>query len=206
MRNKAYGYRALAAALIAGCAIGFTASNAIANRKSEPTTEITVEEQVVLPEPELSVETPETPEIPEEKPTVKYYTDTDVVMLAKLIYGEARGIKSVTEQACVIWTVLNRVDVNYNNNGGIKGQVTAKDQFNYISTKPTIDDHGRDLHALALDVLERWNREKNGETDVGRVLPSDYLWFSGDGKHNHFRNQYKGGVVWDYRYDSPYES
>lgn len=47
---------------------------------------------------------------------------------------------------------------------------------------------------------------KDGETDTGRVLPSDYLWFSGDGKHNYFRNAYKGGETWDWSLPSPYET
>ena len=49
-------------------------------------------------------------------------------------------------------------------------------------------------------------RKKMGETNTGRVLPSDYLWFSGDGKHNYFRNAYKGGETWDWSLPSPYET
>ena len=33
-----------------------------------------------------------------------------------------------------------------------------------------------------------------------------YLWFTGDGKRNHFQNEYKGGEVWDWSLPSPYES
>lgn len=56
------------------------------------------------------------------------------------------------------------------------------------------------------DVLSRWERERNGETDVGRVLPSGYMWYRGDGVHNHFRDAYKGGTAWDWTLESPYES
>lgn len=66
-----------------------------------------------------------------------------------------------------------------------------------------IDD---EIKALCEDVLTRWYAEKDGETDTGRVLPSDYLWFSGDGKHNYFRNAYKGGETWDWSLPSPYET
>ena len=62
------------------------------------------------------------------------------------------------------------------------------------------------LWLLSEDVLTRWQREKDGETEVGRVLPPDYLWFSGDGYHNYFRNAYRGGNTWDWEYESPYES
>jgi len=41
--------------------------------------------------------------------------------------------------------------------------------------------------------LTRWYAEREGQVEVGRVLPADYLWFSGDGERNHFRNAYRGG-------------
>lgn len=34
----------------------------------------------------------------------------EIEMLAKLIWGEARGVESTTEKAAVAWCVLNRVD------------------------------------------------------------------------------------------------
>ena len=66
-----------------------------------------------------------------------------------------------------------------------------------------IDD---EIKALCEDVLTRWYAEKAGETDVGRVLPSDYMWFTGDGEHNYFRNAYEGGKTWDWSLQSPYKS
>ena len=122
--------------------------------------------------------------------------------LAKTVYGEARGC-STTEQAAVIWCILNRVD----NNGGyspksIINVVTAKKQFHgYIPSNPVTDEH----YNLAIDVLSRWLREKNGETDVGRVLPAEFIYFSGDGKRNHYRTDWKGGTNWDWSLESPYE-
>lgn len=42
--------------------------------------------------------------------------------------------------------------------------------------------------------------------DVGRVLPADYLFFEGDGQHNHFRKGYiKTGETWGWTLESPYE-
>ena len=43
-----------------------------------------------------------------------------------------------------------------------------------------------DLYALAWDVLDRWEKEKAGE-ESGRNLGPEYLFFSGDGKSNYFR-------------------
>lgn len=47
--------------------------------------------------------------------------------------------------------------------------------------------------------------EKDGETEVGRVLPREYLFFTGDGEHNHFRTEWEGGQTWDWSLRSPYE-
>lgn len=136
----------------------------------------------------------------EEDTYITYYTENDVIMLAKLLYNECRGVESVTEQACVAWTVLNRVDVE--NGESIADVITAKNQFAY-SDAPLWDN----LLWLSEDVLSRWNAELNKETLVGRVLPADYKWFGGDSKRNYFRNAYNGSYnIWDYSLPSPYES
>lgn len=133
----------------------------------------------------------------------KRYTSTDAVMMARVMFLEARGIRSKTEIACVGWTILNRVDAGY---GSISSVITAPNQFAYRASASTTSDYGYDLVALATDVLDRWSREKAGQSNVGRVLPKGYLWYAGDGQHNYFRNQYKGGNRWNYSLPSPYES
>ena len=132
-----------------------------------------------------------------------YYTEEEVVMMAKLLYRECGGIPSDTEKACVAWCVCNRVDSDEFDGDTITYVMTAPNQFAYVSDTPVRDD----LYDLALDVLSRWNAERNGEVSVGRVLPKDYTYFHGDGTHNHFRNAYKGNYsIWDYSLPSPYES
>lgn len=37
------------------------------------------------------------------------------------------------------------------------------------------------------------------------MLPREYLFFTGDGEHNHFRTEWDGGQVWDWSLQSPYE-
>lgn len=135
----------------------------------------------------------------EEEPEIMYYTEDDKELMAKLLYRECRGVLSKTEKACVAWVVLNRVDWNFAD-GTIRGVITAPGQFASIANTPVIDE----LYDLSSDVLERWNSEKNGKKDVGRVIPIKYLYFNGDGKHNHFRT--KEYTYWDYSLDSPYES
>lgn len=128
--------------------------------------------------------------------------ETEAVMIARIIYGEARGIWSQTEQACIVWTICNRVDAGMA--GSVYSAITAPYQFAYRSSAPTADDYGRDLVALARDVLYRWGLERDGQTDVGRVLPRGYCWYSGDGRHNYFRASYSGsGAVW-FGLESPY--
>lgn len=130
------------------------------------------------------------------------FAEDEVVMLAKTIWGEARGVGSVTEQACVAWTVCNHVDEPSMRVDSIKEALTKPGRFYYKSSFPATED----LLWLARDVLERWNMEKLGYKGSGRVLPTDYLYYSGDGKHNYFRNAYRGGTRWDYSLPSPYES
>ena len=131
-----------------------------------------------------------------------YYTEEETAMLAKVLYRECRGIKSDTEKACVAWTVCNRVGADGFQNS-IREVIQYPGAFAYIEDTPVTDE----LYDLAADVLARWNAEKNGESDVGRVLPAEYIYFSGDGKHNYFRNAYKVNYdIWDYSLPSPYES
>lgn len=147
-------------------------------------------------------------EVPEEiiEPEItyeKFYTEEDVLMIAKVLYTECRGEPSVTEQACVAWTILNRVDGAEGNT--VANVVTAPNQFAYSYNTPVWDN----LYWLAEDVLERWSLEKNGETEVGRVLPPDYKWFVANkgGLGNVFRNSYSAPYdIWDFSLPSPYEN
>ena len=137
---------------------------------------------------------------PEPTPSAPLWTEDEATALAQMVWGEARGVKSTTEQAACVWCVLNRCDEW---DMTILEVVTAPHQFAGYDPSYPVDD---ELLALCEDVLSRYFSEKDGETDVGRVLPPDYLFFSGDGKRNHFRNAYKGGQIWDWTLPSPYES
>lgn len=139
----------------------------------------------------------------EESTEVMHYTEDEVVMVAKVLQRECGGVPSVTEQACVAWTICNRVDSDEFDGNTIADVVTARYQFAYYYNTQVDDE----LYELALDVLSRWNAERNGEMSVGRVLPKDYTYFTGDGVHNYFRNAYKGNYsIWDYSLPSPYKS
>lgn len=137
---------------------------------------------------------------------VSYVNETypnEIIMLARLVYTEGRGVASQTEQACIIWTVLNRAD-SYRQS--ISEIILAPHQFNYKEDAPFYDDFDRDLRELARDVLQRWTLEHMGEADVGRVLPANYFFFAGGNGHNWFRMGYRDIEYWDYSLTSPYNS
>jgi hypothetical protein len=95
--------------------------------------------------------------------------------IAKTVYGEARGT-SVDGQEKVIWCILNRVDNPRFPNTIIK-VITAPGQFHgYSSSNPCTDE----MYELALDVIYRWQLEKNGG-ESNRNLGPEYLYFCADG-------------------------
>lgn len=110
----------------------------------------------------------------------------DINALAAVMYIEARGLDT-REVAMVGWCVLNRVD---RGDGSIQG-ICYSNQFALYHTNSKY--HNSTEYAwLAEDILTRWYLEKMGVADVGRVLPKDYYWFTGNGKHNYFRNSFYG--------------
>ena len=169
--------------------------------------------------PDLAVYSPEpeaaTSAQPAEPEPIKLYTEADVDMLARLIYTEARGVRSKTEQAAVVWRVLNRLDNPNRPQKTIAEVVCAPYQFDYRPWAPVLPE----FEELAEDVLERWEREKNGVEDVGRttagspaspkgasrILPPEYQYFEGRGGRNWFSEEWKSGEFWGWGLDSPYE-
>ena len=113
-----------------------------------------------------------------------YFTEADVIALAQMLYGEARGC-TVDNQAKCVWCVLNRVDdVRFPDT--IIGVVSAPGQFHGYSPDFPVWDN---LRAVALDVLTRWSMEKQG-ADVARELDKNAVFFTGDGTTNWFRSVY----------------
>ena len=146
------------------------------------------EEPEPIPEPERDwgglkaqqmVAVPE----PSAEPEV-YFTEDDVVAMAKMLWGEARGC-ALDNQQKAVWCVLNRVD-DSRFPDTIQGVLSQPSQFHgYSPDFPVWDE----LYAVALDVLTRWSMEKQGVT-VERELLTEYVFFTGDGIQNHFRAVY----------------
>ena len=113
-----------------------------------------------------------------------YFTEADVIALAQMLYGEARGCTVDNQMKCV-WCVLNRVD-DARFPDTIIGVLSQPSQFHGYSPNFPVWDN---LYAVALDVLTRWSMEKQGVA-VNRELPKSYLYFTGTGRENIFREGY----------------
>ena len=112
----------------------------------------------------------------------------DVEAIARTLYGECRGVETVAEQEAVAWVILNRLDAGYADT--VLGVVSAPGQFAGYSPEHPL---WPELVEVARRVLTMHHREQLG-IEVERALPREYLWFSGDGKRNWFRDQYTGGT------------
>ena len=143
------------------------------------------------PAPAVPVEKPADPE-PSEAPEPSgapvyyemYFTEDDVAEVAKMLWGEARGCTQDNQIKCA-WIVCNRVD-DERFPDTIQGVLKQPSQFHgYDPAYPVTSE----LYNVAFDVLTRWSSEKQG-VPVRRELPSTYLWFTGDGEQNHFREEW----------------
>ena len=129
-----------------------------------------VQQMVAVPEPSAEPE--------------MYFTEDDVVAVAKMLWGEARGC-TLDNQQKAVWCVLNRVD-DERFPDTIQGVLSQPSQFHgYSPDFPVWDE----LKEVARDVLTRWSLEKQGVT-VERELPPEYVFFTGDGIQNYFRAVY----------------
>ena len=129
----------------------------------------------------FAVQTILTP-VPEWSPATE-----DVEAIARTLYGECRGAETVAEQEAVAWVILNRLDAGYADT--VLGVVSAPGQFAGYSPEHPL---WPELVEVARRVLRMHHREQLGES-VARVLGPEYLWFSGDGMRNWFRDSYGGG-------------
>jgi len=144
--------------------------------------------EVIVPEP--------TEDEPAPRPDL--YTEKDIELIGRTIWGEAGGVQSKAERAAVAWCILNRVDAF---DLTIEEVVTAPHQFQGYRPEGECPEEHFDL---AEDVLERWQMEKYGATEVGRTLPADCLYFLGDGERNHFTTEWKSTIYWGWTLADPY--
>ena len=157
----------------------------------------------------ISEDIPPDPQDNESPAMIAPFTEDEIIMLAKTLYNETQvifwngtkwGVSYRARQAAVAWIALNRYDA-----GGfgytLTDILTAPGQFAYTDNAPVTED----MLALAADVIDRWMAEKQGEADAGRVIPTDYFFFDGDGRENTFRKTFdRSGETWDWTLPDPY--
>ena len=112
------------------------------------------------------------------------YTDRDISLLAKTVWGEARGC-APEEQRLVVWTALQRVDAGYG--GTIEAVLTAPSQFvGYRERNPVCPE----IYALCAEELAKWANGEDPPTMEPYAPTAPYYFFDGDGTNNWFREEW----------------
>ena len=142
--------------------------------------------------------TPCEPEILSTEPFLIVPNVEDATLLAKAAQGEYRGLND-EEVLAVYWCILNRVDAEgYGMGNNIEYVLTFPYQFLGFSQDNPVDER---LIDLACEALTAWETEKiTGELSGERVIPPEYLWFSGNAEctHNTYRNTFEFTSSTDY--------
>lgn len=138
--------------------------------------------------PETSADAPNTyPSQQEALNAAMQAVPDDLVETAALLaWGEYSG-SDYAQRTAPIWCACNRADAW----GLTLEEVMHSDAFHGLLTERVVPAEWYDL---ARETLARWELEKMGYIDVGRTLPSEYLYFGGNGVVNVYRTEYIGGV------------
>lgn len=138
--------------------------------------------------PETSADTPNTYPSWESvlNTAMEAIPDELVAEAALLAWGEYSGT-DYAQRTAPIWCACNRADAW----GLTLEEVMHSDAFHGLLTEREVPTEWYDL---ARETLARWELEKLGYIDVGRTLPSEYLYFSGNGVTNVYRTEYISGV------------
>lgn len=138
--------------------------------------------------PEMSVYTPNTYPSQQDalNTAMEAIPDGIVETAALLAWGEYSG-SDYAQRTAPIWCACNRSDAW----GLTLEEVMHSDAFHGLLTEREVPAEWYDL---ARETLARWELEKMGYIDVGRTLPSEYLYFGGNGIVNVYRTEYIGGV------------
>ena len=116
------------------------------------------------------------------------------------LFRSVIALPSTTEQAAVVWCVLNRVD-DPRFPDTVLEVIEAPYQFSGYDPEYPVKE---EFALLAADVLTRYRAERDGEENVGRVLPAEYCFFTGDGRRNHFTTEWKSTDCFGWTLESPY--
>lgn len=139
--------------------------------------------------------------IPQSSQAPNLFTEGEMEMMAKVLYAEARGVGSKMEQAAVVWVILNRLDTGAWGHT-IEDVVTYPNAVAYYESTPV----NSTMMNIVIGVTTTYSQEKQGLQVEGRVLPKDYLYFTGDGERNHFTREWSSSEEWDWSLPNPYSS
>ena len=118
------------------------------------------------------------------------YTEDELKMLAKTVWGEARGC-TPDEWRLVIWTVFQRVDSessDFRSQNSIEAVLTYPLAFTGYRVSNPVDP---DILALVTEEAHAWQSglEPPMLEPYATMLP--YLFFDGDGSHNWYRSEWR---------------
>jgi len=119
-------------------------------------------------------------------PPAYRWTDACVDVIARMVWGEGRGV-SRNEQKLIVWTVINRLeDGRYGDS--LIGVVRARGQFHgYSPHFPVIPE----IREMVVEVLEAWDRGEGAKVYPPFARTPDDRYFHGDGRHNWFRESWR---------------
>ena len=113
------------------------------------------------------------------------FSPADVDMMAKTVWGEARGM-TADEQRLVVWTVLQRLDGN-GWGDTISAVLTAPNQFLGYRAGHPINEQ---IHAVCLEEMQKWASGAEPPTHEIYAPTAPYYYFEGYDGHNWFRGSW----------------
>jgi len=120
-------------------------------------------------------------------PVVPPYSENDIVLMSKMVYGEARGLPA-EEQALCVWVVLQRTEAEGKWYPTIEENIRVKSWFVGFDDKhPVLPD----IYSICESEMYKWWR---GEPPP--ILPPycnsvPFYFFNGGGDgHNYFRREW----------------
>lgn len=125
--------------------------------------------------------------------------EEDINVLSQMLYGECGAHMNFYEQSMAVWTVYNRLDMG-RFGADVQSIVKAPNQFHGYRASNPVDER---CYFVAQTVTWFHMLEQKLGISEGRTLPSQYVFFWGDGKHNHFRDYDKNTFAMDSA--NPYE-
>lgn len=131
-------------------------------------------------------------------------SEQDEIKMAKMLWGEDRANPTYM-RAAVIWCLFNRMEANKDS---IDANINEIIFPGYRDTNLVMDWAVN----LVRDVTIRYVLELNGFTDVGRVLPREFLYYEQLPEHEEhtfkttIRLMDPKCIVWDWSLPSPYKN